>query len=138
MHMPQRPAQHHAQVTRRGRTHDLYSYTELRPCRRCGKEKHFTEFALGTAREGGGRYLNTICLPCANDQTKESRYGKGATKVLLTPCDVCGDEATVIDHCHAGGHVRGGLCRLCNVGLGHFRDDPALLRKAADYLEGKE
>jgi hypothetical protein len=40
-----------------------------------------------------------------------------------------------IDHCHIGMRVRGLLCANCNNGLGRFCDDPAILRKAADYLE---
>jgi hypothetical protein len=31
--------------------------------------------------------------------------------------------------------IRGLLCVNCNLALGQLKDDPALLRKAADYLE---
>lgn len=51
-------------------------------------------------------------------------------------CAICGDdEPTAVDHCHDSGVVRGLLCHLCNIGLGHFRDSPERLRSAATYLE---
>jgi hypothetical protein len=39
-----------------------------------------------------------------------------------------------VDHCHASTRRRKLLCNPCNVGLGGFRDDPALLLAAVEYL----
>ncbi len=53
-------------------------------------------------------------------------------------CKICRHELTKrpqTDHCHKTGPVRGILCLGCNTGLGLFKEDPALLRAAATYLE---
>ncbi len=62
-------------------------------------------------------------------------------------CAICGKESTGIqetgkrersmhvDHNHETGEVRGLLCAQCNFGIGHFRDNPQILRAAADYLD---
>ena len=57
-------------------------------------------------------------------------------------CEICGRDpvevskrGACIDHCHETGKVRGILCGPCNTGIGNLRDDPAVLRKALEYLE---
>ncbi len=40
-----------------------------------------------------------------------------------------------VDHDHSTGKIRGLLCHHCNTGLGLFRDNPELLRRAISYLE---
>lgn len=50
-------------------------------------------------------------------------------------CVICGEVKPLCrDHDHNTGLDRGFLCRSCNIGLGHFNDDPVLLRKAAIYV----
>jgi len=58
-------------------------------------------------------------------------------------CAICGAEEPGrnrnwhTDHSHHTGLVRGILCAGCNVGLGHFRDDPTLLMAAASYVAAR-
>ena len=62
-------------------------------------------------------------------------------------CGLCGKVEThrgrngevsrlAVDHDHVTGSIRALLCHSCNTGVGLFLDDPALLRRAADYIEG--
>lgn len=55
-------------------------------------------------------------------------------------CAICLSAPTLerrlaVDHCHKTKIIRGLLCFSCNSALGHFKDDPNILRKAAVYLE---
>lgn len=51
-------------------------------------------------------------------------------------CAICRAPGPAhLDHDHAAGLTRELLCQRCNNGLGLFKDDPAVLRAAADYVE---
>ena len=51
-------------------------------------------------------------------------------------CAICNIETLlVVDHCHITNSVRRLLCRSCNQGLGHFKDNIYLMEKAIAYLE---
>lgn len=116
----------------------------LKICSKCKVEKSFTSkvFRLNKNMKSG---LDSWCRQCANEYKKANRFPSGIIDIVkarkaraLTECIICGLEApVVVDHDHETKEVRGGLCVNCNLGLGHFKDNPDLLRFAALYLEGK-
>lgn len=63
-------------------------------------------------------------------------------------CAICGRKSDIdpkgkpqllaVDHDHRTMEIRGLLCREHNVMLGHSGDDPAALRRGADYLERQQ
>jgi hypothetical protein len=107
-----------------------------------------------TIRTASG--YHAYCKPCHNKRGKVSRdkfggsrdyhlskrYGISADEADLMLeaqgglCAICRTEpAQHVDHDHATGAVRALLCFNCNGGLGQFKDDPEVLRAAADYVE---
>lgn len=78
--------------------------------------------AYGVSQEEFDRMAeaqNGVCLICGNPPS-----GKGKSNILH------------VDHCHDTGRIRGLLCTNCNCGIGFFKDDPELVKKALFYLEG--
>jgi hypothetical protein len=131
----------------------------LRRCPRCEAVKPESEFPRNRSAKSG---FGTYCKPCHNAITRQfvkskhgssrhyhlrRRYGIGADDVeqMLRAqcflCPLCFTPISVknahVDHDHASGEVRHLLCFNCNGGLGQFHDDPAALRRAAAYVEGR-
>jgi hypothetical protein len=70
---------------------------------------------------------NGVCAICRKPETTYRKsHIKGSDPVL---------RRLSVDHCHTTKKVRGLLCGNCNHSIGKMKDDPALLRAAADYLE---
>lgn len=130
----------------------------MRRCPDCQRVLALDEFVRNKNSKDG---FGTYCRPCQNVRVDESRkrrhgcsrgyhlkrrYGIGADEVLAMMrqqfwcCPLCLTVLTVqtahVDHDHVTGEVRAILCFNCNGGLGQFKDNPTVLRRAAAYVEG--
>jgi len=130
-------------------------------CSKCGVEKDISEFGK---RSGAYDGLKGACRPCENSRNKQyrtpdksrvwslkwrlaNRYGikqedfTGMMEAQGYKCAICSDELDfdsgkfAVDHNHTTGDVRGILCPSCNHGIGKLKDNPSVLRSAAQYLE---
>jgi recombination endonuclease VII len=110
-----------------------------RRCSRCG---------VGLLKRSNARTTKkssrSFCDSCASEPARLRRHNVPLEMVLATECEVCDDTFRLaIDHdhkCCSGPHscgkcVRGVLCQHCNQGLGNFKDDPEILKRAIAYLE---
>jgi hypothetical protein len=114
-------------------------------CARCQEFRPVTSFTL---RKSGRRA--PYCQPCQRGYNRERRlllmfgltweeydFLLAAQDYRCAICD-CRPRRNMlaVDHDHSTGEIRGLLCSRCNQRLlGAANDNPARLRKAADYLE---
>ena len=64
-----------------------------------------------------------VCAICGRPERRMSRVG-GVVRRLA------------VDHDHVTGQVRGLLCHDCNIGIGMFEENTALMAVAIGYLSG--
>lgn len=94
----------------------------------CNNPKEWSEYQ--------GRYRGR----CGTCRGLLSRYGITEPERILMlakqngKCLICDEPATVIDHDHKTGEIRGMLCGQCNVGIGMFQEDTDNLKAAVRYL----
>lgn len=127
----------------------------FRYCPQCDEIRSLSAFGSNRSTKDG---LATYCRPCHNRvmaANKVKNHGSERSYLLkyrfygLTEDEVAGivdRQASLcliclrarplhVDHDHVTGEVRGLICFPCNGALGQFRDVPAVIRGAVDYLE---
>jgi hypothetical protein len=126
-------------------------------CSKCKVDKPLDSFGKRKASKDGLQHSckecrevsrkKTYCPDKAANLSLKSKFGMtledydtmleqqgGCCKVCGTDEPGCGNGRFNVDHNHATGEVRGLLCSGCNKGIGHLKDSPDVLLKAAAYL----
>ena len=121
------------------RRKDKYAIRYTTECKECSlknRREHYIENkdrilnehrfrSYGINKEEYEQMLQDQDGKCAICKREESSRASITKKV----------RALAVDHCHVTGHVRGLLCRACNLGIGHFDDNLEFLKEAVKYLE---
>lgn len=136
-----------------GNKDGLYSW--CKSCKREQDRKYYRtnqKFRERVRRNSKKHYESNKekCLSQTRDIHTLRTFGLTGTEcrwlILWKDCEVCGmtneehlekySRSLNIDHDHnnPNPNYRGVLCHRCNTTLGHFNDDPELIRKLSDYL----
>ena len=112
----------------------LERLASLKECRVCGEDKPRSDFGKHSHSHDG---FDSRCRACKN---RESRLRAAYKREHPTPppgeCPMCNKytDSWVLDHAHDTDEMRGYICNNCNLGLGHFDDNPAFLERAAAWV----
>ena len=105
-------------------------------CKLCAKEYHRLRYISNPDYDRNANLRSKYGLSRADyDEMVEEQNGV---------CAICASppigrfKYLSVDHDHVHGYNRGLLCSTCNLGIGHFKEDIELLRKAVVYLEEHE
>ncbi len=90
-------------------------------------------------------------LRMKREAEQRRKYGESAGELRVrlmskqgNICAICdgppGDKHGILcmDHCHVSGRVIGLLCGTCNSAIGLLMEDPNIIRRAADYVDGRK
>lgn len=128
----------------------------MKECKECKEVKSFDKFWKMSKSKDGYQYsCKSCCLKLrkkyATPDYKKQKYLEytyGLTKEELQlmyarqdyRCDICHihtdntPRGLFVDHCHDSNEVRALLCLNCNTAIGHFKDNPELMERGAEYV----
>jgi hypothetical protein len=113
-----------------------------KPCTQAYGRQRFTKPEVKAAHKGRYVRIKTIDQAYKRIYHRMRKYGVTADMFYQMwnaqkgMCPICETHMRrpCVDHCHETGRIRGLLCLSCNAVLGHMRDDPDTLERAARYL----
>jgi hypothetical protein len=117
----------------------------MKVCKDCPEGSKRTARFPGPRCYTHDRAINKARSEAAHDRAVQRAYGLppgGYARLLAAQGGVCficrrangKTKRLAVDHNHKDDKVRGILCGPCNQLLGHVRDDPDTLIRAAQYL----
>jgi hypothetical protein len=120
----------------------------MKKCIRCKNEKPFSEFYNKAVGKNGKHEYCKKCSYLINRKNELKRvYGisldeynamfanqKGCCAICMRHQSEC-SRTLAVDHCHSTGKIRKLLCHNCNNGIGNFKEDLNILKKAISYIQ---
>ena len=118
-------------------------------CNICHKLLDTTEFAKNQNGKNNRSVRRPSCQECRKGlegsdmpSSEKTKWSKLRPYKVPFECPICGKRTIagvtstiVLDHNHKNGTFRGFICDSCNTGIGRFKDDTELLKKAIKHLE---
>lgn len=116
-------------------------------CNVCHSILPSQDFALNQTGVNNRRVRRPSCSECrevidGKDMVNRGSWDQNKPHLTDFECPIC-EKVTipgltskiVLDHSHKTGEIIDWICDSCNTGLGRFKDDIIVLRKAIKYLE---
>ncbi len=118
-------------------------------CNICHKLLNTNEFAKNQNGKNNRSVRRPSCGGCRKDLEGTNMSPKAKAEWLKknpknTPfeCPICAKKTiagvtskVVLDHNHRNGEIRGWVCDSCNTGIGRFKDDVELIKRAIEYVK---
>ncbi|PIR78000.1 MAG: endonuclease [Candidatus Magasanikbacteria bacterium CG10_big_fil_rev_8_21_14_0_10_36_16] len=118
-------------------------------CNICHKLLDSNKFAKNQNGINNRSVRRPSCADCRkhlegiNMSTKtKAEWAKKKPQNIPFECPICSKRTiagvtckVVLDHNHRNGEARGWVCDSCNTGIGRFKDDIELIKKAIKFIE---
>lgn len=118
-------------------------------CNICHKLLRTTKFAKNQNAKDNRSVRRPSCQECRKHlegvnvtPTEKNKWQKNKPTNEPFECPICAKRTiagvtskVVLDHNHRTGEVRGWVCDSCNTGIGRFKDDIELIKRAIRFVE---